>query len=344
MLQHINDRDRFPQADLSRRALLKCSIVGLSGLAFGSQAQETLSGQAAGAPQAPRNLRVDSSGQAAGAPQSSANFCADPCTPPLFCIAYIDPNIPSQANQESIIARYPLTLVPQDMHAGHVQWRDRIKHLNPNILMLAYQMVIEETTVPGPGHEVMRSVINSWCMYPGGYHPTVRVHPGPREFHIYDPRKPEWQESFLAACRVTLQSYPYNGLFLDQCTVFEKAHLDPAVKAEMRDALQVTLLRLRREFPGMLLIGNSGYNWQGLNGELSEGRPKYMLEELAPFDGHAQPTMDLYQSLLKHPHDIETVKREMALAHSKGAYYSAAVDNQHVLWFDAFDEVMTKYK
>jgi len=323
MLHHMNDRDHFLQSELSRRALLKYSIAGLAGLAFGSQILQT--SQAAGAPQTPTNLRVDS-------------------PPPLFCIAYIDPDIPSHANQESLIARYPLTIVPQDMRSTHVQWRNRIKHLNPKISMLGYQMVIEETTVPGPGHEVMRSVKDSWCIYPGGYHPTVQVEPGPRDFRIFDPRKPEWQESFLAACRATLQSYPYNGLFLDQCTVFEKAHLLATVKAEMRQALQVTLLRLRREFPGIILIGNSSYNWQGLNGELNEGRSEKMLEELAPFNGHVKPTMDLYQSFLKDPNDIERVKREMALAHLQGAYYSAAVDYQHVLWFDVFDEVIQQFK
>jgi hypothetical protein len=324
MLHSMNDRDCFLQSELSRRTMLKYSIAGLVGLAFGSQILQTR--QSVGALQAPANPRMD-------AP-----------IPPLFCIAYIDPGIPSQANQESIIARYPLAIVPQDMRANRVQWKDRIKHLNPNILMLGYQMVIEETTVPGPGHDVMRLVQNSWCMYPGGFYPTVQVEPGPRNFRIYDPRQLEWQESFLAACRAMLESYPYNGIFLDQCTVYEKAALLPAVKAEMRQALQVTLLRLRREFPSLFLIGNSSYNWQGLNGELNEGRSEKMGVELAPFVGHALPTMDLYQSLLTNPNDIETVKREMALAHSKGAFYSAAVDYQHVLWFDAFDEIMAKYK
>ena len=328
MLYHMNDRDRLLRSELSKRAFLKYSIAGLAGLAFGSQILQTPNAQVAGAPlAAPTNLRV--SGPIA----------------PLFCFAYIDPDIPSQANQETHIARYPLTLVPQDMRTTHVQWRDRIKHLNPNILMLGYQMVIQENTLPGPGHEELRLVKDSWCVYPDGiYYPTVQVDPGPREFRIFDPRKRAWQESFLAACRATLLSYPYDGLFLDQCSVFEKAHPLPSVREQMRQALQATLLRLRQDFPGTILIGNSSYNWQGLNGELNEGRPEKILEELAPFTSHVQPTMDLYASLLKYPNDSATVKREMALAHSQGAYYSAAVDNQHVLWFDAFDEVMTKYK
>src|SRR5207247_1377934 len=106
---------------------------------------------------------------------------------------------------------------------------------------------------------------------------------------------------FLEACRITLQSYPYDGLFLDQCTVFEKAHPLPGVRAEMRQALQITLQRLRQEFPNTILIGNSSYNWQGLNGELDEGRPENMLAELAPFNGHTQPTKDLYNTILKDP-------------------------------------------
>jgi hypothetical protein len=324
MLHTVNDRDRCLQSELSRRALLKYAMAGLAGLTFFSQTPQSL--QAAGAPQTPTRLRVDS-----------------PPPPPLFCIAYIDPDIPSQANQESLIARYPLILIPQDMRATHVQWRDRIKRLNPNILMLGYQMVIEETAVPGPGHDRMRLVKDAWCVYPDGSHPTVTVWPTPRDLRIFDPRKVEWQEAFMEACRITLHSYPYDGLFLDQCTVFEKAHPDPRVKAEMRQALQIPLLRIRQEFPNAILIGNSRYNWQGLNGELNEGRPADMLTELAPFDGHVQPTMDLYNTILKDPNDVERVKREMAFAHSQGAYYSAAVDYQHVLWFDVFDGVMARY-
>ncbi len=323
MLYHMNDSDRFLQSELSRRAMLKYSIAGLAGLAFGSQTLQAL--PAVGAPQAPINVRVNSS-------------------PPLFCIAYIDPDIPRQANQESLVARYPLTFVPQDMRVTHIHWRDRIKHLNQNIVMLAYLVVIEETTVPGPGHDRMRLVKDAWCEYPGGFHPTVKVGPSSRDFRIFDPRKAEWQERFLEACRIILQSYPYDGLFLDQCTVYEKAHPFPGVKMEMRQALQITLLRLRQEFPNKLFIGNSKYNWQGLNGELNEGRPEHLSAEVAPFDGHVQPTMDLYNTVLENPNDIETVKREMALAHSLGTYYSAAVNYQTVLWFDVFDEVIARYK
>lgn len=299
-------------------------MAGLAGWAFANESRQILDARGA-------------------EPMSASSALHRPHTMPLlFCTAYIDPDIPSQANQESLVAKYPLTIVPQDMRPSHVQWRDRIKRLNPNIVMLGYQMLIEETTVPGPGHDQMRKVKDAWSLYPGGYLPTVKVEPGPREFRIFDPRTPAWQEAFLTACRATLRSYPYEGLFLDQCTVYEKSHPFPGVRAQMRQALQITLLRLRQEFPNMILIGNSSYNWQGLNGELNEGRAKQALEELAPFSGHVQPVIELHQTLLKDPRDIERVKQEMALTHSQGAYYSACVDYQHILWFDVFDDVMAR--
>lgn len=263
--------------------------------------------------------------------------------PPLFCIAYIDPDISSHQGQEATIAKYPLTLVPQDMRRSQIAWRDRIQELNPNIRMLSYQMVIEETPIPGPGHGRMRQVNNSWCTYPGGFHPTVRSGSG-RSLRIFDPRNPEWQDGFVDACRATLSSHPYAGLFLDQCTVYDKAHPFPSVREEMRQALQMTILRIRSEFPQALIIGNSSYDWKGLNGELNEGRPQTMAKEFKAVDGHAQPRTELYNTVLRRADDIETAKREMALAHSFGAFYCAAVDYQHVLWFDIFDQVIAQYQ
>ncbi len=318
MSHQSSDAPHCINGTLTRRNFLRCSIAGIASLAISSLILRPCPVQAI---QTPTGFRVS-------------------LLPPLYCIAYINPDLPSQANQEAIIARYPLTLVPQDMRTTHIKWRDRIKHLNPNILMLGYQQVITETAIPGPGHEVMQRVKDAWCVYPDGRTPVIKM---ARKFRLFDPRKVEWQEAFLEACRTTLQSYPYNGLFLDNCTVFEKANPLPAVKAEMRQALQNVLMRLRQEYPRVLLIGNSGHNWRGLNGEMNEGRLS-RITELAPFEGHVKPAMDMYQSRLRHPNDIETVQKEMVLAHARGGLYGASVTYQRVLWFDLFDEVMAGYK
>lgn len=323
MTYTMSDDAHLLQTKLSRRTLLKYSMAGLVGLTFGCAQSPPITG----AQSVRTSLASDHKSQ-----QYS--------TPPLFCIAYIDPDIPSQANQEPMVARYPLALVPQDRRRNHALWRDRIKTLNPGIIMLGYQLVIDETTVPGPGHDRLRLAKESWCIYPNGHVPRIP----PKSFRVYDPRKVEWQEAFLDACRITLESYPYDGLFLDDCTVFDIAHPSPAVRAEMREGLQATLLRLRKEFPNTILVGNASENWNGLNGELNEGRPEQILKETAPYSGHVLPAMDLYHTVLDKPSDVERVRREMALAHSQEAYYSAAVDMQHVLWFDVFDEVIAKHK
>ena len=260
---------------------------------------------------------------------------------PLFCTAYIDPTIAVQAGQEAIVARYPLALVPQDMRTQLVLWRDRVKELNPSIVMLGYQLVIEETTVPGPGHDKQRELSNAWCVYPDGFVPTIEYLQRP--LRLFDPRKKEWQDNFLEACRATVNSYPYDGLFLDQCTVHAIAHPVEGVRAEMRQALQDTLAMVRKEFPSHILVGNSKYHWSGLNGELNEGRPNDM-EELDPFEGHVEPRIQLYQSLLQHSSDIGVMKKEMAKAQARGAFYGAAVNYQHALWFGEFDEVLAKFK
>ncbi|HTI47821.1 MAG TPA: hypothetical protein VMB76_14790 [Casimicrobiaceae bacterium] len=265
-------------------------------------------------------------------------FGDDFCVPRLFCTAYVTPGVADQSGQEAVVARYPLALVPQDDRAQFVGWRDRIRHLNPSIVMLGYQQVIEETTVPGPGHDELRKADDAWVQYPGGVTARVPSNAG-RALRIYDPRSRQWQSRFLAACRATLESYSFDGLFLDQCTVFRRAYLSEESGAEMREALQETLLRLRAEHPHAVLVGNSSHHWAGLNGELNEGRPNDLQSACAPYPGHARPELTLYQSLVPDPGAVALVEREMAAAHRCGAFYGVARDYQHVLWYDMFDHV-----
>lgn len=262
---------------------------------------------------------------------------------PLFCTAYITPDAPGQGGQEAVVARYPMALVPQDNSPVYRKWRDKIKTINPKIVLLGYQMVIQETRVPGPGHDKLRNARNAWSVYPGGVAPRIFDGSMREGSRIYDPRNASWRTAFLEACRATLASYPYDGLFLDMCDVVVKAHPFPWVRTEMRAALQETLRSLRNEFPSAILVGNSSQSYAGLNGEMDERRPSDMAAEFAPFAGHASPRVELYQSRLRRADDFETVAREMAMAHSYGAFYGAAVDYQHVLWFDAFDRVLTAY-
>jgi hypothetical protein len=112
----------------------------------------------------------------------------------------------------------------------------------------------------------------------------------------------------------------------------------------MRHALQAILLQLRAEFRQAIFIANSSETWSGVNGEMNEGRPQQMEAELASFSGHAEPQMDMYQTILKDPSDTETLRTEMAKVHALGGYYGANVDSTRVLWFEEFERVVDSYK
>lgn len=262
--------------------------------------------------------------------------------PPLFCTAYVNPTNPDQAGQEPIVARYPLALVPQDMRRPFVTWRNNIKSINPSIVLLGYQNVFTETSVPGPGHDVMRRRITKWCVYPNGHVPLVPRTTERRR--LADPRAPEFAPALVEACKATLASYPYQGLFLDNCTVYPIAHPDPAVREAMLDALAQAVLHVRAAIPDKILIGNCRYDFAGLNGEMNEGRLLEAPQEFRPFAGHAKPQIDLLQVLVKRPTNSLAVAAGLKYASAAGVSFGAAVDYQHVLWFDFFDEAMANYR
>lgn len=262
--------------------------------------------------------------------------------PPLYCVAYITPKIPDQAGQEKTIARYPMTLVPQAVDRQSIKWRDTIKSINPDIIMLGYHDVIDQTTVPGPGHVHMSKITDAWATRPDG----VRSATGPasKRRYIYDPRKPSFQNALVEACQIVMDSYPYDGLLLDQCTIYRAAHPDASVREEMLAALREAILKVRQALPNAILIGNSSYDFPGLNGEMLENRPSTARQEIKPFPQHTKPEINLFQLAIDNPNQIDKVKTNMALAHELGASFGCGVNYQHVLWYDFFDDVMRDYK
>ncbi len=260
---------------------------------------------------------------------------------PLYCVAYITPNAPGQEGQEAMVARYPLAIVPQDDRRIFKAWRDSVTQLNSAIVLLGYQAVHEESFVPGPGHDLLRKATNSWCRLPNGSDAVITE--GRVRRRLYDPRTSEFADRFTDACRAVLSSYPFDGIFLDNCTIFPKASADPDTREKMREGLQRVLLDVRRELPKAILIGNCRENWAGLNGEMNEGRPEEILTELASFAGHSQPSMDMYLAKLANPTDQDTVRRNLNQVLALGSYYGASVDYTHVVWFEEFDRVIQDY-
>jgi hypothetical protein len=253
-------------------------------------------------------------------------------TPPIFCTAYVNPLTPDQAGQEPIVARYPLALVAQDMRTPFRKWRDEIRRLNPAIVLLGYQNVITET----------RRRISGWCRYPTGHVPVV---PGTSERRrLVDPRAAGFAAALIEACEATLAAYPFQGLFLDNCTIYRIADPRTGVREEMRAALAESLVQLRAALPDALIVGNGRYDFAGLNGEMNEGRTLELPREARDFDGHVAPRLDLFQLLVKRPDDRTRTAAGLKLAAQYGASFGVAVDYQHVLWFDFFEAAMAGYR
>lgn len=265
---------------------------------------------------------------------------------PLFCVAYIDPGIDSQKGQEAEVAKYPIALVPQDNRLRFRRWRDRVRRLNPDIKLLAYQMVIEETGVPGPGHDVMRALKNSWVRYKGGIVPTVtfRTNVSNKRKRIFDPRHEPWQQALVQACQITLLSDDYDGLFLDQCTVYDKAALDPRVKREMLAALGTTLDTLRNSLPNTLIIGNSHYSWPALNGEMNENRPKQAAKEFLIDERRRLPRVELFHKYYRNGDAVGELERYFKIALENKAFFGCALNAQTTRWLPMFDRVLANYE
>lgn len=263
---------------------------------------------------------------------------------PIFCVAYIDPGIESQKGQEKAVAKFPVALVPQDDRDRFKRWRDKVRKYNPDIKLLGYQMVIEETGVPGPGHRRLAKVENAWVEWAGGYQPTVtyRTNVSGKRKRIYDPRSEYWQTGFVESCKVLAESGEFDGLFLDQCTVYLAASPLPAVRADMRSALNSTLIKLRAELPDSLIIGNSSYSWPALNGEMNEGRPKKIGKEFQLDMQRKVPRMELFQYYSKG--NMSAVAEHFRLALKHRAFFGSSVNAQTAQWLDVFDEILSEYQ
>jgi len=255
--------------------------------------------------------------------------------PKLFCLAYITPDAPGQGGQEPTVARYPLAVMGQERRAAALRFRGRIRELNPEIVTLGYQMTIEENTVPGPGHDLLRQLAGCWVQ-DGSDAFTVTVSPGKKR-RVYDTRRREWQDKFVQACLTTLEADPYDGLFLDQCTVYSAASPDRAVRDDMKAGIQAALTELRRQAPDALIVANSSFSFDGVNGELNENRPRDYAAELAPYNGHAHPSAELAYFMIKSDGDRRDLKERMQAVQRYGAYFGAGRDYQHVEWYEEFD-------
>lgn len=203
----------------------------------------------------------------------------------------------TQAEAE-IAAKYDLLIVNQDTRPSAVSWLNVIRGIKPSIKLLAYLIVTEEPgAAPGAGNTILMdrnrwdaAQQEPWLMTPAGDIAAITVANWKRK-RLFDFRLPVWQQSFKDACAAILSAYPFDGLFLDNCTASWAKHA--AGNPGLSQSLQSVLLDVRRSYPDKILVGNGVENWMGLNGEMNEGRIG-QIGELVPSVGQVVPNMNLY--------------------------------------------------
>lgn len=205
----------------------------------------------------------------------------------LFTVAYIYPDKISPFIQCDLVAKYPIAIVPQSDDPVYIAWRDRIRQLNPAIKLLAYQQTIYLVTeIAGPGVGPGARVMAAESV--PAQLSVSRLPNGP----YFDYRIPAFKTSFLHACDAVLKSYPYDGLFLDNCTVW--GQYQGTDVAGLTAALRSTILELRARQPNILIVTNGIEKYVGANGGMCEARPLDMAKEMPYYDGQAFPRINMF--------------------------------------------------
>jgi hypothetical protein len=265
---------------------------------------------------------------------------------PVYCLAYIDPANKLHRGQELEISKYPIAVIPQDNRVQFGQFRTKLKRLNKNQKILAYQLTLDENEIPGPGHDLIRKLKNSWLTLPGGIKASINVKSAGvyKDFRIYDPRDLVFRQKFIEACKLLVNKNGFDGIFLDNCTIYGMYSNIPILGNELMNALQSLIDEVRIALPNTILIGNSRYNWNGLNGEMNEGRPSELPKEVAGFSGHASPQINMYHYYMKNSNDLINAEQNFRWALENQCFFGTGINNQTIKYYNFFDKILSEYQ
>jgi hypothetical protein len=218
--------------------------------------------------------------------------------------------------------------------------------MNRSQKVLAYQLTLDENEIPGPGHDLIRKLKNSWLTIPGGITPTINVKSAGvyKDFRIYDPRDSAFRRQFIDACTLLVNKNKFDGIFLDNCTIYGKFSNIPYLGNELINALQSLIDEVRIALPNAILIGNSRYNWSGLNGEMNEGRPSELPKESAIFSGHVSPRISMYHYYMKNSNDLINAEQNFRWALENHCFFGTGINAQNIKWYSFFDKILAEYK
>lgn len=264
-------------------------------------------------------------------------------------VAYLIPD--SHGQQLEALAKFGMIVVPQQMTMGRGSaWKDAIRSVNPDAIILGYQMLSEETNAAdrGPGDLVMASL--------SGGTPDAYMRNGPNGddtgtitlnqsngLKLFDYRKRVYRDGILSALDAVMASYPYDGFFLDNCNVFQAHHPQASVRQACMESLKALTSQIRGRFPNSVIIGNGPRKFPGLNGEMNENRPADFRAELSPYAGHEQPEAPVSVWQLSSENDAEfRAVYERGKDINPMTFWGSYVTPQSVKWFQTHDIIVAE--
>ena len=116
-------------------------------------------------------------------------------------------------------AGYDALVVSQEITPSYIDFRDRVKTLNPDIKIIGYHMVAFKHPANTPSDKVMFDAGAAYLM--DGADPVTLAFNASHDVTMFDYRNAKWQTAFVHACEVLMATYPYDGIMLDNCSVWD---------------------------------------------------------------------------------------------------------------------------
>ena len=267
--------------------------------------------------------------------------------PPIYVVAYMSPQSTEEERDAEIetIAKFPMAIVGQSINAR--PWYERIRAINSDIVLLAYQMIAQDRThiTSGPGNVALAPLVDPW-MYDELGQPKIFPAEGTK---LYDYRKCEWKTGIRNAVDAILDDGFFNGIFFDNCTAFalhaqdSAGAFNPIVHAELLAALQVGIDGVRADHPNIPIIGNTSRDLVGINGEMNEGRFEDLIGEVTG-DDHQKPNLNVYLHYVANEQEFSTIRPLMETCFENKVHFAAQINAQTYHWLPEFDEVMSQWR
>lgn len=286
--------------------------------------------------------------------------------PHIFVVDYVQPNqLAAGQGYESIFALYPLIIAGQSYATGLVATHlNTIRSINPNIVLIGYLDPMQDSLPDstGPGYDAMQYLEGIESAYLHDANGKRLLVPGAQEVcngnvcnavAYFNPASVDVQNAVVAAVKVILAAYPFDGMFFDNYDVQGAMLLDTTGAQYLGTAGQVysaanaaTMLTsittlagiIRAAFPTILIEANGDNAFPLFNGEMVEltNQISRVPGQAAVIPGRVTPFIPLFEDVPVSGPTDPIIAADMAYAQSFGTWYGAQATYEIPIWPTAF--------